>query len=83
MGLALFGVRGYLTRLTRSWYLISVWPFGLYTLAIYAGVVMGIPASWYAEALFDVSDGAARAGLDWNATRLGLLPAALATYRCA
>ena len=36
-----------------------------------------------AEALFDVSDGAARAGLDWNATRLGLLPAALATCRCA
>ena len=24
MGLALFGVRGYLTRLTRSWYLIRV-----------------------------------------------------------
>ena len=36
-----------------------------------------------AEALFDVSDGAARAGLDWNATRLGLLPAAYAMCRCA
>ena len=36
-----------------------------------------------AEALFDVSDGAARAGLDWNATRLGLLSAAFATCRCA
>ena len=43
----------------------------------YPGVVVS------AEALFDVSDRAARAGLDWNATRLGLLLAALATCRCA
>src|SRR3954462_3277988 len=42
---------------------------------------LGVAVS--AEALLDVSDGAARAGLDWNATRLGLLPAALATCRCA
>ena len=36
-----------ITRLTSSGYLIRVWPFGLYALTIYAGVVMGIPAWWY------------------------------------
>ena len=43
----------------------------------YPGVVVSV------EALRDASDGAARAELDWNATRLGLLSAAHATCRCA
>ena len=43
----------------------------------YPGVVVS------AEALRDVGDGAARAGLDWTATRLGLLLATFATCRCA
>ena len=67
MGLALVGIRGYLTRLTRSWYLIRVWPFGLYALTNYAGTIMGTRRRGISRSSFDVSDGAARAGLDWNA----------------
>ena len=50
---------------------------GLYALTNYAGTVMGTRRRGISRSLRDVSDGAARAGLDWNATRLGLLPAAL------
>ena len=69
VGLALDGVRGYfkITRLTSSWYLILVWPFGLYALTNYAGTVMGTRRRGISRSLRDVSDRAARAGLDWNA----------------
>ena len=84
VGLALDGVRGYfkITRLTSSWYLICS-PFGLYAVTNYAGTVMGTRRRGISRSLRDVSDRAARAGLDWNATRLGLLPATYATCRCA
>ena len=56
---------------------------GLYALTIYAGTVMGTRRRGISRSTSDVSDGAARAELDWNATRLGLLSAAHATCRCA
>ena len=56
---------------------------GLYALTNYTGKIWALDVMVLAEALLDVNDGAARAGLDWNATRLGLLPAALATCGCA
>ena len=85
MGLALVGVRGYF-----KYTLNEFWVFDL-SLAIWSIRTNHLRGSSYgypgvvvsAEALFDVSDGAARAGFDWNATRLGLLPAALATCKCA
>ena len=40
---------------------------GLYTLTNYAGTVMGTRRRGISRSLLDVSDGAARAGLDWNA----------------
>ena len=49
---------------------------GLYALTNYAGTVMGTRRRGISRSTSDVSDGAARAGLDWNATRLGLLSAA-------
>ena len=39
----------------------------LYALTIYAGIVMGTRRRGISRSLRDVSDGAARAGLDWNA----------------
>ena len=39
----------------------------LYTLTNYVGKIWALGVVVSAEALFDVSDGAARAGLDWNA----------------
>ena len=55
----------------------------LYALTNYVGKIWALDVVVSAEALLDVSDGAARAELDWNATRLGLLSAAYATCRCA
>ena len=40
---------------------------GLYALTIYTGTVMGTRRRGINRSLLDVSDGAARAGLDWNA----------------
>ena len=40
---------------------------GLYALTNYAGTVMGTRRRGISRSLLDVSDGAARAGLDWNA----------------
>ena len=40
---------------------------GLYALTIYAGTVMGTRRRGISRSLRDVSNGAARAGLDWNA----------------
>ena len=40
---------------------------GLYTLTIYAGTVMGTRRRGISRSLRDISNGAARAGLDWNA----------------
>ena len=49
MGLALVGVRGYFKISTLNEILVFDLSLatGLYALTIYAGVVMGIPASWY------------------------------------
>ena len=47
MGLALVGVRGYLNTLNEILVFDLSLATGLYALTIYAGVVMGIPASWY------------------------------------
>ena len=40
---------------------------GLYALTNYAGTVMGTRRRGISQSLLDVSEGAARAGLDWNA----------------
>ena len=40
---------------------------GLYALTNYVGKIWALDVVVSAEALLDVSDGAARAGLDWNA----------------
>ena len=40
---------------------------GLYALTNYVGTVMGTRRRGISRSLLDVSDGAARAGLDWNA----------------
>ena len=45
-------------------YLIWVWPFGLYALTSYVGIVMGTRRRGISRSLLDVSDLAARAGLD-------------------
>ena len=55
----------------------------LYALTNYVGKIWALGVVVSAEALRDASDGAARAELDWNTTRLGLLSAAHATCRCA
>ena len=44
---------------------------GLYALTNYAGTVMGTRRRGISRSLRDVSNRAARAGLDWNATRRG------------
>ena len=67
MVLALFDVRGYLTRLTGSWYLICVGSLTLYALTATWDKLWATGVVVSAEAFRDVSDGAARAGLDWNA----------------
>ena len=57
-------------------------PTGLYALTNYAGKIWALDVVVSAEA-FVTSATEWRAVLDWNATRLGLLPAAYATCRCA
>src|SRR3954467_11544857 len=66
VGLALVGVRGYLTRLTRSGYLIRVWPFGLYALTTYAGAVIVSATSLYQPKHFWTSAAERRAS-GWTA----------------
>ena len=66
MGLALVGVRGYLNTLNEILVFDLSLATGLYALTIYAGVVMGIPASWYQPKHFrrQQRSGARRIGLE-------------------
>ena len=50
MGLALVGVREYLTRLTRSWFFYQSLATGLYALTNYAGKIWALDVVVSAEA---------------------------------
>ena len=67
MGLALVAVRKYLNTLNEILVFDLSLATGLYTLTIYAGTVMGTRRRGISRSLRDVSNGAAHAGLDWNA----------------
>ena len=60
-------------RLLQNNTLNKIWVFdlslvtGLYALTNYAGTVMGTRRRGISRSLRDVSNGVARAGLDWNA----------------
>ena len=65
MGLALVGVRGYFTNTLNEILVFDLsLATGLYALTNYAGTVMGTRRRGISRSLLDVSDGAARAGLD-------------------
>ena len=87
MGLALFGVRRILNTLNEILVFDLSLATSLYALTIYVGVVMVSRRRGISRSTSDVSDGAARAGLDRKPALvlrgLGLLPAAFATCRCA
>ena len=67
VGLALVGIRGgfIITRLTRSWYLIRVWPFGLYALTNYVGKLWALDVVVSAEAF--VTSATERRAPGWTA----------------